>query len=220
MNGARAGDLIVGTPFHWGLLAEVRARLPDGVFGATSAGPSTAQTWAGCRTIGLTRLTEVYGATETGGIATRAAWGAPFAMLGDLRRVADAIVAPDRRPEALDVQDRLDWVGDDLFHILGRKDDVVQVAGVNVCPAAVRAAILSFDGVGDVAVRPGSERIKAYVVPKTTAADPAAFEQALRHHILHSLAAPARPGSLTFGPSLPRNAIGKLCDWQVAAPNG
>lgn len=197
---ARAGDLIVGTPFTWDLARQTGLRFPAGVHGLTSAGPSTRSTFEA--PLGLQDMTEVYGATETGGIATRQAFDAPFALLPHLSR-AEA--------DALDLQDQLGWLGDTCFHLRGRKDGVVQVAGVNVSPGLVQAALAAVPGVAEVAVRAGAERLRAFIVP---AAAGGPSEAALSAALIQ-LPAPARP-ALTFGPALPRGPMGKLCDWPDA----
>ncbi len=212
---AKAGDLIIGTPFNWQMLHRTGLRLPDGVLGVTSAGPSTAATWDVLPANGLAQLIEIYGATETGGLGHRTSFSAPFQLLPHLNARDHKIFGPDG--VALNVQDRLDWVTSNSFHVQGRRDDVVQVAGVNVSPAEVCRRISLMDGVAEVAVRPGPDRLKAFVVPGLTVRDQAAFEAAVRSHILVSLSAPARPASLTFGVALPRNAMGKVCDWDVSA---
>lgn len=200
---AAEGDLVIGTPFTWDLVARTGIDLPPGVHGLTSAGPSTAATFVNS----LARLTEIYGATETGGIATRTAHEAPFTLLPHLQREGEEIAG---RP----LQDRLDWLDEHRFHLLGRKDDVVQVAGVNVSPNHLRELILTVAGVAEASVRPGDGRLKAYVVPEPGIAD--ATLQARLSALLSALPAPARPAPITFGAVLPRNAMGKLSDWGLA----
>ncbi|MCW1917410.1 4-coumarate--CoA ligase [Rhodobacter sp. KR11] len=205
---ARAGDLVVGTPFTWGLVAQSGLRLPEGVRGLTSAAPATAETFTGAATCGLAQLTEIFGATETGGIATRAGFGAPFTLLPHLTREGEEV----RHRDILPLQDRLDWLSDRQFHLLGRKDDVVQIGGVNVSPAHVQSLLAALPGVAEVAVRLGQDRLKAFVVPApdATEADLTAGIAAL----CLGLPAPARPAALRFGPRLPRNPMGKLSDWK------
>jgi 4-coumarate--CoA ligase len=212
---AQTGDLIVGTPFNWDLLLRVPQLLPAGVFGVTSAGPSAATTWDVRAINGLASLTEIYGATETGGVGYRTGFADDFRLLPHLTRQGSVVLDQDGAP--LDLQDHLDWQTPELFHLRGRCDDIVQVAGVNVSPAEVCRRIGLLDGVAEVAVRPGVGRMKAFIVPSPRVRDQAAFLVALQAHILEHLAPPARPASLTFGPALPRNAMGKACDWDVSA---
>lgn len=200
----RPGDLVIGTPYTWDLVSRAGLALPAGLWGLTSAAPATALTFAA----GVSPMIEVYGATETAGIATRDGPSAPFALLPHLQREGDAVGGRD-------LQDRLDWLDERRFHILGRKDDVIQVAGVNVSPSHVAGVIATDPGVAEVAVRPGSARLKAFVV---AAPGHATTDLALRiEALMTTLPAAARPAPLTFGTALPRNAMGKLCDWDLEA---
>lgn len=211
---AQVGDLIIGTPFTWAMLHRTAQHLPPGVLGVTSAGPASASTWDVVTQNSLASLTEIYGATETGGLGYRDHFEDPFRLLPHLTRQGSGIAGPDGAP--LDVQDRLEWQTPDQFRVLGRCDDTVQVAGVNVSPAEVCRRLSLQNGVAEVAVRLGNGRLKAFVVPAPTVQDHAAFASGLHLYIHQNLAAPARPTSLTLGPALPRNAIGKACDWDVS----
>lgn len=208
---AKRGDLVVGTPYNWDMLRQIDRQFEDGVSGVTSAGPTTAATWDIVASGNLVHLTEVYGSTETGGIGVRTAFGDPFGLLPHLEMVDQQIVRrSDRAP--LPLQDQLEWVGTDTFHLRGRFDHMVQVAGVNVSPLHVREHILGVDGVADAAVRLGANRLKAFVVPKA-GIDTKDLEQRLNAHVFSALEATARPESLTFGAHLPRNDMGKAADW-------
>ena len=207
---ARAGDVIIATPHIWGLLGRSGQRFADGVHGVTSAGPSDAETWAIRQSAGLHRLTEVYGATETGGIGFRTSSDAPFALLGHLIRDDQGLRSGDDR---LDLQDSLIWSNAREFVVAGRLDDVVQIAGVNVSPAHVADVISRISGVEDVVVRHDAAQLRAFVVPSTSEPDSGRFEASVRREITAQLDPVARPTELTFGPALPRNAMGKIADW-------
>ncbi|MEL6883803.1 MAG: 4-coumarate--CoA ligase [Pseudomonadota bacterium] len=208
---ARSGDLVVGTPFNWDMLNRTGLRFVDGVFGVTSAGPSTPQTWNSVAACNLAGLTEVFGSTETGGIGTRCAPETPFELLPHVVAQGEHVFrCTDRTPLAL--QDRLEWFGPDTFKVVGRLDKVVQVAGVNVSPNFVRDNILAVDGVADAAVRMGKDRLRAFVVPRD-GVDTQDLQSRLQAHLQKTLDAPARPGCITFGAELPRNDMGKAAAW-------
>ena len=207
----RSGDLVVGTPYNWDMLQKIDRQFVDGVYGVTSAGPSSATTWDSVARGNLARLTEVYGSTETGGIATRSGFAEPFELLPHLE-MSDKRVLRRIDGEPLPLQDRLEWISPNRFHLRGRLDHVVQVAGVNVSPQHIRDRILCVDGVADAAVRMGATRLKAFVVPKT-GMDTADLQHRLQAHVFSTLEATARPESLTFGDHLPRNEMGKAADW-------
>ena len=208
---ARGGDLIVGTPFHWALLGKIGLPFRENVRGVTSAGPSNAQTWDVVASNGLAQMTEVYGATETAGIGFRTSQETPFQLLSHLNATNGQITRKDT-DALLELQDSVAFIAPKKFHVGERLDDVVQVAGNNVSPRHVRKKILLLDGVADAAVRPGADRLRAFIVPKPEA-DPAQLDAQLRAHIADTLPAPARPTCLTFGPEIPRSELGKPTDW-------
>ena len=212
---AQADDLVIATPFLWERICEARTPFAPGVGGLVSGGPSTPALWQTVRAAGVDTLMEIYGATETGGIGTRTADAAPFALMphleegpmSTLHRVGDTAPLP--------LQDRLAFAAPSQFAVCGRIDDVVQVAGVNVSPAAVADAIRAVPGVAETAVRHDGARLKAFVVPAEGVA-PEALCADVRAHLGAVLPASARPASIATGAALPRNAMGKLCDWPDA----
>lgn len=211
---ARANDWVIGTPLTWRTLHDSGLVFATGVQGVTSAGSACDRTWSVRQVNSLDRMTEIYGATETGGLGTRIHPDAPFDLLSHLARdpAGDAVMRCNSAEGPLPLQDHLDWVGPRQFHIRGRRDDVVKVGGVNVSPAHVSKVLCACEGVAAAAVRLGEERMKAFVVP-APGFSPTTLEPALRAYILRTLPAPARPTRVTFGPELPVNAMGKSCDW-------
>lgn len=212
---ARAGDLIVATPFLWDMLLRAGARFAPGVRGVTSGAPAPASLWGALAGRGLSRLVEIYGATETAGMGWRAAPGAPFAPLDHLRAENGRLVR--RRDGApLDPPDRLDWVGPGAFRPAGRLDGAVQVGGVNVFRERVRETLRDHPDVADAAVRLDGEgaaaRLKAYVAPRA-GVDGARLAEALPDWCAARLTPPERPARFAHGPALPRDAVGKLRDW-------
>jgi 4-coumarate--CoA ligase len=126
----------------------------------------------------------------------------------------------DDQGVAVSPPDWLDWQAARSFTVRGRKDGQVQVAGINVDLAEVRACLMGVPGVADVALRLAETgRLKAFIVPGPDA-DEAAVRSALQAEVRLHLAAPARPASWTFGPHLPISETGKPADWPVAAHGG
>ena len=207
------GDLVVGTPFNWEILLNAGGGFPDGVTGVTSGGPMPAPVWGSLSDAGLLRLLEIFGSTETGGLGWRESSEAPFALLPHLERDGEAVRS---RPtgDRFVMQDHMSWPDDTHFVPEGRIDRAVQIAGVNVSLSKVRDALCASDHVADAAVRPASERLKAFIVPSDRHADPDELSRALVDEMRQALEPAARPTSYTFGPDLPRNAMGKLTDWR------
>jgi 4-coumarate--CoA ligase (photoactive yellow protein activation family) len=156
---------------------------------------------------------EIYGAGETAGIGWRQSPDPAFRLFPYWRRCGDGIESETR---AVAVPDRLDWLDDRRFTVVGRLDGGVKVGGTIVHPERVRACLLEHPAVRDAAVRPAKFgdiwRIKAFIVP-TADHDPATLAEEMHRFVETSLTAPERPRSFTFGPTLPHDAQGKPADW-------
>ncbi len=211
----RTGDALVATPFLLDLALRAGTKAPEGCQAIVSGAPMPLALWRAAQAAGLA-VTEVYGATETGGIGIRRAGEAPFGLLSHLER-DDASVrpcGPDAPRDPLPVQDRLEWHGPRQFRLAGRRDAVVQIGGVNVSPSAVARHLRAAPEVADAAVRLDARtgRLKAFIVPQDAEADRAMLTARLDAHA-DDLDGPARPRRYDFGDALPRGATGKLADW-------
>lgn len=203
------GDLVLATPYLWEKQADLGVRFAEGCIGVSSGAPASAATFEAARAAGIDRLLDIYGSTETGGIAVRRSASESFRLLPHVERRKEELTRIDDG-ERLAVQDILEWHGNDRFVVVGRRDNVVQVAGTNVSLDVVQTMIAALPGVKDAIVRPDGPRLKAFVVPRGT--DLPGIDSAIRT-ALRQLPAAARPDRISFGSALPRNAIGKPADW-------
>lgn len=221
----RHGDLLISHPAHWALVARHAGRLPAGVHGVTSTAPCPDAVAQGLEAIGLARLTQVYGSSETAGIGTRSDAAAPYRLMpfwardaGDgtrlLRTTPEGTVCPHP------IRDRLAWPAAGEFTVCGRLDEAVQVGGINVFPSHVRQVLLGHPQVADAVVRlmapEEGARLKAFIVP-APGADWDRLSAELWSWTEARLGAPARPKAYTLGERLPRNPMGKLTDWALGA---
>ncbi len=209
---AQPGDIVIGTPFTWERAAQAGRRLPAGVTGVTSAGPSTEATWAAAADLGVERLVEVYGSTETGGLGWREAWGVPFRLSGRFHREGGGLRWRSSGRE-VPLQDQLAWRDGSHFTVQGRLDTVVQVAGTNVSMEDVVRVLRAVAGVSDAIVRLDGERLAALVVPDLPDAPTEDLEDALRAAANRHLCAAARPDRYTFARQIPRTDMGKVARW-------
>lgn len=216
-----SGDLLVSHPMHWALLANHVGALPAGVVGTTSTAPCPDTTAQSLADRGLQRLVQVYGSSETAGIAWRDRPAAPYELMGHWNRVEGRDhellrLSGHAEPRTFVLQDALDWHGPRHFSVAGRLDQAVQVGGTNVFPSRVREVLLQHPEVADATVRPmvvhDSTRLKAFVVPRPDA-DTADLTQRLDAWLAPRLSAAERPRAFVLGAELPRNAQGKLVDW-------
>jgi 4-coumarate--CoA ligase (photoactive yellow protein activation family) len=214
--GLAAGDLVVGVPDQWQAMLRLIRRFPDDVIGVSSAAPLDEQVGQSLLDAGLARLVDIYGSSETGGIALREVPSTNYDLLPRWRlspcgdddwQLADS----DGRLRSL--PDHIERVGDRALRPISRRDGMVQVAGHNVSPARVAAVLREVNGVADAAVRLHSNgRLKAFVVPDGDR-DPAGLSALIDQALAARLSDPERPKNLRYGNALPRNAMGKLKDW-------
>jgi len=218
----RAGDLVVGHPEFWRNVARVGIRIPADVTGVTSTGPLPKGVSGELITMGLARLLEIYGSSETCGVGWRDEGMRAYRLFSYwsrsdspshpiLRRL------PDGSHGSYSLQDHLEWLSADEFLPTGRIDQAVQVGGINVFPGRVRDALLQHPLVGDAAVRlmrsDEGNRLKAFIVPKSDDTDLVALRAQIEQWAAGHLSAHEIPRGISFGSALPRDAGGKLADW-------
>ena len=98
----------------------------------------------------------------------------------------------------------------------GRRDDMVQVGGINVSPSTVAARLRERPGVRDAVVRlmrpEEGSRLKAFLIADP-GLDPCDLRTAVERWAMTHLPASERPTSIAVGATLPTNALGKSVDW-------
>lgn len=144
-NDLDADTLIIGTPFTWSFFAQsLPPELRLSCRGITSTAPMPPVLFSQLLEKGLS-LTEIYGSTETGGVAYRQNPNDAFTLLPhvDCLTVDPPAVRRSDTELTYSLPDRIEWVEPRTIRVLGRLDDAVQIAGVNVYPAHIRATIES-----------------------------------------------------------------------------
>jgi len=208
------GDLLLAVPEWWQYLGSARHALPPGVIGVTSTAPCPPEVVRAALAKGLETMIEVYGASDTGGIAWRTETGRGFQLFRHWKRQDGDHLVSDAGTVGL-LPDHVEWQSERTLIPLRRRDEAIQVGGVNVWPDRVRAFIESHPGVESCSVRPMATdhgtRLKAFIVAEHHAND--GLKAELRDWLKANLSAAERPINLTLGDALPRNAMGKLCDW-------
>ncbi|MBZ0235654.1 MAG: acetate--CoA ligase [Deltaproteobacteria bacterium] len=104
---------------------------------------------------------------------------------------------------------------DGYFWIMGRVDDVINVAGHRLSTMEVESALVSHPKVAEAAVvgRPDElkgQAIVAFVTPKGGITADDALARELRQHVVEQIGALARPEEIRFADALPKTRSGKI----------
>jgi acetyl-CoA synthetase len=109
---------------------------------------------------------------------------------------------------------------DGYFWLLGRVDDVINVAGHRIGTMEVESALVDHQSIAEAAVVGISHEIKgtgiaAFVIVKESqraaaSLDPAKFEQELKQHVTNKIGAIARPEKILVTVDLPKTRSGKI----------
>ncbi|MBV8552322.1 MAG: acetate--CoA ligase [Acidobacteriaceae bacterium] len=104
---------------------------------------------------------------------------------------------------------------DGYFTVVGRADDVLNVAGHRIGTADVEGALISHPAVSEAAVigRPDAikgENIKAFVILRVGHTGSPELEARLKDHVRHVLGPIAVPAEISFPDKLPKTRSGKI----------
>lgn len=208
-----APRILVTTPVHMKALLQSDVELPsiDTVISATA--PLSAAIAQQAESKWNCVVKEIYGCSEAGSLASRrTAAESEWWLLDGIRLegVGDAVhvVAP-HLPEAVPLHDRIELVSASHFRLLGRSDDMLNIAGKRASLTQLTAQLQAVDGVIDGIFflrdegRDEIQRVAALVVSDRS-------EQEI-NGVLSGLLDPAfMPRPLRKVSAIPRNALGKV----------
>ena len=104
---------------------------------------------------------------------------------------------------------------DGFFWVMGRVDDVLNVAGHCLGTAEIESALVSHPSVAEAAVVGPPHELKgqaifAFVTPKGGIEADAALKKSLSDHVVKEIGALARPDEIRFTEGLPKTRSGKI----------
>ena len=206
-DALRPDDLLVGFPTGLAAMLRTVTDLPAGlrVVSATSGLP--AATHRALLSHGAGEVIDIYGSSETAGIAARRDPDRPFELLPrwQIGSVAGT-VTEIASGAAFTLPDRVEWQGERFLRPAERVDGAVQVAGVNVFPEQVAERLRRHPMVAECMVSLDTTlpepRLRAFVVP-AAGHEPEAVMAACEHWARRNFTAPERPVSFEASPSLP-----------------
>ncbi len=214
------GDLVVSVPNVWAWLDRSISHWEQGIAGVTSTAPSSTTTLSSLSSKGMSKMFEVYGATETAGIGVRV-WPEPFYSLmphwtHPLDHALSATLVSEQSAFEVVPMDDLRFIDERHFQIRGRSDGAVQVGGRNVFLSHIEQRLVAHSGIKTVAVRlmrpEEGDRLKCFIVPEGDSR-PEHLQQSIEAFLSTWLDPVECPKLFAFGSELPKNEQGKLCDW-------
>ncbi|MES2993417.1 MAG: AMP-binding protein [Pseudomonadota bacterium] len=213
--------MLVTTPFHLKMLLDAQLALPPVDLVVCATAPLSPQLAQRAEAQLGGPLMEIYGCTEAGQVATRRTTaGAEWRTYDGLVLSGDgagSIVQGGHVPQPTPLADVLEVVDTQTFRLLGRSNDLINVAGKRSSLGHLNYHLNSVDGVRDGAfwLPPEAEdgsvvRLVAFVVAADGVAAPALHERALA--ALRTRVDPAfLPRRLVAVAALPREpGTGKL----------
>jgi long-chain acyl-CoA synthetase len=213
-------DMLVTVPPVWEYLAPASANLPAHLLGINSTGhlPTLTRELLAQADI---QLWEIYGSSETAGIAARNVKDQLYETLSYWSRGKQMHqierVCPDGQTRLYELQDVVSWQDDRMMQPLKRRDEAIQIGGINVSAQWVSNQIELMPGVKECSVRAeiqgADSYLKAFIVLDQ---DTEIHRHDMAFMIRMQLPQQAMPKHLTFGDQLPINSMGKLMDWQIA----
>lgn len=225
------GDLMIAYPEFWQFCDESNMHFASDIIGINSSGPCPAQVGVNLLDKGLSGFYEIYGASETAGIGWKNHPLSSYALFPFWHKTESAteinrkLVDGDFKTYPL--QDHLEWISPTQFSLKGRKDEMVQVGGINVSLHLVREKLMKHPLIKEVAVRmmrpEEGARLKAFIVLKEDAESDVEPNDLtvqriyvdIEHFINQNLSTAERPKSITYGRKLPLNKMGKSSDWPI-----
>ena len=222
-----AGDFVVSFPLFWNGLIKHNLPFSADIHGSTSTAPCSPKTMYNLLSLGIARISNIYGSSETGGLGYQHHPDSPLSLFTFWRRVrCDDMenswierAHPSKTTQpVVAIPDHIEWLSPNSFLVKGRKDKIVQVGGMNVSLLKTATCITNHPDVLDCSVRlmrlDEGNRLKAFVLPRNSEPDTVALRAELYQLCRAHLRPAERPKKITFGSQFPVNAMGKAKDWE------
>jgi len=145
-------DLMISTPAH--LRAMASATMPAGLRVISSGARMPADLHVALGERHGWHVTDIYGSTETGGIATRTSPHDAWTPLPGVhvQPTGERVAIESPWCPRIELDDRIELHTDGTFHHLGRSQELVKIAGKRAEARALEAAVLAVPGITDAAV--------------------------------------------------------------------
>ncbi len=217
-----APRMLVTTPFHLKVLLDAELAVAPVALTLCATAPLAPQLAARAEAALAAPLVEIYGCTEAGQVALRRTTDGPeWQTFRDLRLDGDGehtTVSGRHVPQPVVLADVLEVLAPQRFRLLGRSNDLVNIAGKRSSLGHLNFHLNAIDGVVDGAFWMPPEgdggaldRLVAFVVA------PGIANAAIRAALRQRLDPAFLPRRIVQVPSLPRDPTGKLPAARLAA---
>lgn len=221
----RNDDLIVATPDIWSMLIAQKVSLPASFTGISSTAPLPAATAMAIRKqYPDATLLEVYGSSETAGLAWRQQDNAPFTLLPfwTLVQQHDSWLVRDNDDgRQLALNDELQQHDERHFTLLGRTDPVIQIHGHNINLAQLATTLQRHDDVAEARVRSdthdGETELHFFVVLEQTPDNLRTWCQSFSEWLAAALGNTPPPRSVVIAPAFPVTMLNKAVAWDISS---
>ncbi|MDS4027576.1 MAG: AMP-binding protein [Candidatus Contendobacter sp.] len=202
--------VLVTTPIHLQACVQAGLHWPRPVFLISATAPLPSTLAAQAEAMFAAPVLEIYGCTEAGSIASRRTLDGDRWRLYDGFQLRDGSLAGAHLPEPVTLNDVIEECGADEFRLLGRREDLVNIAGKRTSLSYLNHQLQGIEGVAEgVFVMPaeaGTEvrRLLAVVVA------PGLSERQLLAALAERLDPVFLPRPLIKVSALPRSDTGKV----------
>lgn len=214
-------DMIIATPDTWQMIKDLDIRLPEIFVGISSTAPLPADTADYFRArYPQATFAEIYGSTETAGIGWRISNSTGFSLLPwwQLTQMLQVSTVVSSISDATHVlQDSIRRETDGRFHILGRMDNVIQIAGHNINLDTLAEKICHHPDVDGAKVQfehlGSGVRLHYFLALTCAPVNPAHWSMEFSRWLEQQLGNSPPPASVVIASELPRGVNNKLVTW-------
>ena len=211
--------MLVTTPFHLKTLLDSGIELPPIDLTVCATAPLSPQLAARAESLLAAPLMEIYGCTEAGQVASRRTIDGPeWHTYEGLRLTGDAdqsVVQGGHVPQPTLLADVLEVINAQTFRLLGRSNDLINIAGKRSSLSHLNYHLNSIPGIDDGSfwLPPGEPargivRLTAFVV--APGIEPGALHEHVASALRQRVDAAFLPRRIVAVPALPREPTGKL----------
>jgi acyl-coenzyme A synthetase/AMP-(fatty) acid ligase len=210
LRAVPAPRVLVTTPAHLRVCVGAGIAWPPLALVISATAPLSADLAARAEDVFAASVMEIYGFTEAGSVASRRTLDGDVWTLYDGMRIVDDTLHARHLPAGIALADIVETCGPTRFRLLGRKQDLVNVAGKRTSLAFLNQQLTAIDGVDDgifVAApdaADGPTRLLALVVA------PGSSTREILAALARRIDPLFLPRPLVKVDRLPRNDVGKL----------